>query len=173
MSPARSSVAARLDALSEPGAREALRRCCASGAWVEGMLARRPFGDDRALFETADEVWRGLGPDDWLEAFAAHPRIGERERRDSPTAEWSGEEQSGVGTAEAATRRALADGNRAYEEKFGHVFLICATGKSAGEMLAALEERLENDPGTELRVAAEEQRKITRLRLEKLGKEME
>lgn len=164
-------AAARLDALPAAGAREALRRCCASRAWVEGMLARRPFGDDGTLFEAADEVWRELEPDDWREAFAAHPRIGERGRRGSGTAEWSREEQSGVSAAAEATRRALAEGNRAYEEKFGHVFLICATGKSGEEMLAALRERLGNDPETELRVAAEEQRKITRLRLEKLARD--
>ena len=167
-----SSVAARLDALAEPEARERLRRCCSSTAWVEGVLRGRPFGNDRALFEAAERVWRDLDRDGWLEAFTAHPRIGERERSASATAQWSAKEQSGMDTATAATRRALAEGNRLYEKKFGHVFLICATGKSAEEMLAALGRRLENDPETELRAAAEEQRKITRQRLEKLGKEM-
>lgn len=164
------SVATRLNALPDAEARAALRRCCASTAWVEAMLRRRPFGDDAALFDAADESWWSLDADDWLEAFAGHPRIGEREATASEAAEWSREEQSGVAGAAAETRRALAEANRAYEEKFGRVFLICATGKSAAEMLAALRERMANDPETELRVAAEEQRKITRLRLEKLGR---
>lgn len=167
----RDSAALRLDALSAAAARQALHRCCASSAWVEEMLRRRPFGDDETLFEAADEAWWALDPDDWLEAFAGHPRIGEREAAAFKTAGWSREEQSGVEAAAAGTRRELGEGNRAYEEKFGHVFLICATGKSAAEMLAALRRRMENDPQTELRVAAEEQRNITRLRLEKLGAE--
>jgi len=118
------------------------------------------------MFAAAERAWWGLGPDDWREAFAAHPRIGER----GPDA-WSAAEQAGMSSAADATRRALAAGNRAYEERFGQVFLICAIGRSAADMLADLERRLGNDPVTELRVAAAEQAKITRLRLEKLASE--
>ena len=163
--------AAHLDALPEEEAARALRRCCASERWVRRMLARRPFGEDARLFEAAEEVWWSLGPEDWREAFAAHPRIGERVPSGAQDAEaeaWSREEQAGVEGSADATRRALAEGNRAYEERFGHVFLIYASGKSGEEMLAALRERLENDPEEELRIAAGEQAKITRDRLEKL-----
>ena len=166
-----SGPAAHLDALPEEEAAAVLRRCCASERWVQRMLARRPFGDDARLFAAAEEVWWALGPEDWREAFAAHPRIGEREPSGAQDAEgdaWSREEQAGVEGSADATRRALAEGNRAYEERFGHVFLIFASGKSGEEMLAALRDRLENDPEEELRIAAGEQAKITRDRLAKL-----
>lgn len=127
------------------------------------MLAARPFTSDTALLHSAEHAWWGLEPRDWLEAFAQHPRIGER----SADA-WSRREQAGVDGATAATRAALAAATRAYEERFGHVFLICATGKSADQMLDALRRRLANDPATELRIAAGQQAEITRLRLEKL-----
>jgi 2-oxo-4-hydroxy-4-carboxy-5-ureidoimidazoline decarboxylase len=128
------------------------------------MAAARPFADDAAVAAAAERAWWALEPADWREAFAAHPRIGER-----AAAEWSRREQAGMDGAAAGTRRALADGNRAYEARFGHVFLICATGRAAGEMLAELERRMANDPAAELREAAGEQAKITRLRLDKLG----
>jgi allantoicase len=152
-----------LNALPPAEAAEALRSCCASSAWAEQLIVRRPFADFAELTDTADAVWAGLGPDDWLEAFAAHPRIGERS-----ASTWSGQEQAGTAAADQATLDALVEGNEDYEERFGHVFLICATGKSAAQMLAALRGRLGNDPDTELRVAADEHRKITRIRLDKL-----
>lgn len=167
----RQPVAAHLDGLEEAKAREALHRCCASNAWVEAMLERRPFGEDAALFEAAEETWQRLDREDWLEAFAAHPRIGAWEARESATSGWSREEQSGMAAAADPVRRSLAEGNRIYEERFGHVFLIHAAGRSAEEMLTALRDRLRNDPAEELRVAADEQRKITRSRLEKLTAE--
>jgi OHCU decarboxylase len=170
-----------LDALPAPRAEAELLACCASRAWAAGVAAARPFGDAATLAAAADEVWARLGPDDWLEAFAAHPRIGERlaaapaapsgpgaAAPPGGAAAWSAREQAGVAGADPAVLAELAEGNRAYEERFGHVFLICATGLSADAMLAALRERLGNDPAAELRVAAEEQRKITHLRLEKL-----
>ncbi len=154
------SAAEYLNALAEDAARATLARCCGAARWVAAMLAARPFDGDSALLETAERAWWCLGREDWLEAFTQHPRIGER------TAEpWSRREQAGVATATAATRTALADGNRAYEERFGHVFLICATGRTADEMLGELRGRLANDPATELQIAAGEQAKITRLRL--------
>ena len=143
-----------------------LLRCCGSRRWVTGMLARQPFASKAALFVAAETVWWSLEPDDWLEAFAAHPRIGERSRggRDP----WSSAEQAGMKSATPGTQTALAAGNREYAARFGHVFLICATGRSGPEMLAELVRRLGNDPAAELRIAAAEQAKITRLRLEKL-----
>ena len=145
---------------SLPAACEAeLLRCCGSRAWARQVAEARPFGDFEVLLATADEVWGRLASDDRREAFAAHPRIGDR----SGSA-WSAQEQSEA----AGAADEVAEGNRAYEERFGHVFLINATGRTSAQILAALRERLGNDPETELRAAAEEQRQITRLRLEKV-----
>jgi 2-oxo-4-hydroxy-4-carboxy-5-ureidoimidazoline decarboxylase len=135
------------------------------------MAARRPFAGAAGLFAAAREVWQGLAREDWLEAFAAHPRIGDLEAlrgKFAATAAWSAGEQAGVAGAAEATLRALAEANRAYEARFGHIFIVCASGKSAEEMLALLERRLNNSAEEELRTAAGEQEKITRLRLEKL-----
>ncbi len=135
------------------------------------MTARRPFADEGALFEAARAVWRKLGPADRLEAFAAHPRIGDLEHlreRFASTRAWAAGEQGGVAKATEDELRRLAEGNRRYEERFGFLFIVCATGKSAGEMASLLEARLANPPGEELRIAAREQEKITRIRLEKL-----
>jgi len=139
-----------------------LLACCGSREWARRMMESQPFRTAGQLLETADRVWWELGPKDWLEAFAAHPRIGER------TADaQAGQEQSGVENAEAETLAKIAAGNRLYEERFGHIYIVCATGKSAAQMLSILESRLGADADTELRVAAGEQRQITRLRLEK------
>lgn len=135
------------------------------------MTKARPFRSDAALFEAAQRVWWALTPTDWLEAFAQHPRIGERateESRHVETARWARREQSGVAAASPATRQLLADRNRTYEQRFGHVFLISATGLTADDILRQLKRRLANDPARELKIAAAEQAKITRLRLEKL-----
>jgi len=161
----------RLNSLSTDEAREALRRCCGAARWVDAMAARRPFPDAQALFAAADEVWADLGPADWTEAFAHHPRIGDKEalrERFAATRQWAAGEQAGVDRASEAVLEALARGNRDYEARFGHIFIVCATGKGAEEMLGLLEARLPNDAETERRVAAAEQAKITRLRLEKL-----
>ena len=132
------------------------------------MLARRPLGSrERALAAARDE-WLALGPEDWREAFAHHPRIGDIEQRRarfSAPAQLSTKEQSGVAGASEQVLSALADGNRAYEDKFGYIFIVCATGRTAGEMLALLQARLRNDPGTEIQLAADEQAKITAIRL--------
>lgn len=153
-----------LNALPAEQAEAELLACCSAPEWASRVAAARPFADAAALAASADEVWATLGPDDWLEAFAAHPRIGGR----AATVSWSGEEQAGVGEADPGVLGALVEGNLAYERRFGHVFLISASGHKAEELLAALRERLDNDPETELRVAASEQRKITRLRLDRL-----
>jgi 2-oxo-4-hydroxy-4-carboxy-5-ureidoimidazoline decarboxylase len=163
-----------LDAINSVPAdvvRAALLRCCGSREWAQGMLARRPFRSAAELFAAAEEFWAGLGRDDWLEAFAVHPRIGDLDalrKKFATTADWASHEQAGVAGASDDTVRQLADGNRRYEERFGYIFIVCATGKSAAEMLDILNARLQNTPEQEITVAAAEQAKITRLRLEKL-----
>lgn len=161
-----------LDALDAEDARQALGRCCAARRWVERMLDLRPFASDEDLYQAAERVWSGLEAPDFLEAFAAHPRIGEDPvelcKRFQTTAAWSEGEQAGVEEADARTLEALRAANVRYRERFGFIFIVCATGKSAHEMLGLLEARLRNEPGVELGVAAAEQAKITRLRLEKL-----
>jgi OHCU decarboxylase len=135
------------------------------------MVERRPFGSVAGLLATADASWEAAGPDAWLAAFRSHPEIGGSEAEAAPgarAAAWSAEEQAGVRDADADTRAALAAANRTYRDRFGYIFIVCATGKSLPEMLAICEGRLGNDPTRELRVAAEEQRQITRLRLLKL-----
>jgi 2-oxo-4-hydroxy-4-carboxy-5-ureidoimidazoline decarboxylase len=139
-----------------------LIRCCASPRWAAALAARRPFSNGEELIARANDVWWSLDGGDWLEAFAAHPRIGER------AAGWAGDEQAGVRGAERDVLARLNALNHDYERKFGHVFLIFATGKTAAQMLAELERRLRNEPATELRIAAGEQARITRLRLQKL-----
>ena len=149
-----------------------LLRCCASTRWVKRVLARRPFASFAELQAVAKEAWSGLDRADYLEAFAQHPRLGAdpvRLRERFATADWSIGEQAGVTSTDAATLEALRAGNAAYEERFGFVFLVCATGKGAREVLTLLEQRIGNDPETELGVAAAEQAKITELRLEKLA----
>ena len=160
-----------LDAMAEPQAASLLADCCGSSQWVSGMLARRPFGSRAAVFSAADEIWRSLDASDWREAFSHHPRIGERQsavRQTERGSAWAAGEQSTVGRAGDETRAALASANTEYERRFGYIYIVFATGKSAEEMLALARERLRNDPEAELRIAAEEQGKITRLRLEKL-----
>lgn len=156
------TVLDRLNAVSAGEAEAMLLPCCGSRAWTRRMAESRPFRDAGEVMGTSDRIWRSLGREDWLEAFAAHPRIGERGDQRSQR------EQAGALDAGADVLAELAEANRAYESRFGHLFIVCATGKSAAEMLAILRERLGNDPETELRVAAEEQRKIMNLRLEKL-----
>jgi OHCU decarboxylase len=162
-----------LDTMPQLRAGELLRACCGSTAWVDGMLARRPFGARDALLRAADEVWKALDTMDWLEAFAHHPRIGESKSAasrggDERARGWSEGEQAGMRDAATPLRAALARANAAYVARFGYICIICATGKSAEELLAITQARLQNDPATELDVAAEEQRKITALRLDKL-----
>ena len=143
-------------------------RCCGSPRWAERLAARQPFAGPDDLFKQAEEVWWSLEPAQWLEAFSAHPRIGDKRAAGE---RWAAQEQSGAASASAATLEALAAGNAEYERRYGHVFIVCATGKSAEEMLAILRKRLSNGPEDELRAAAGEQAKITRIRLEKLLKE--
>lgn len=159
----------RLNALPPNEAEATLLSCCGSTEWARRMAAARPYASEAGLAEAADRIWRGLSRADWLEAFAAHPKIGAAAPAGHGKApEWSREEQRGTSAASPETLTSLAAANRDYEARFGHIFIVCASGRSAEEMLSLARQRLANDPDRELSLAAEEQRKITRLRLEKL-----
>jgi len=160
-----------LNALPANEAEAQLLTCCGSTAFARRLAAARPFADRAALAATADAIWAALAPADWHEAFAAHPRIGSRKdvaKKSAATRAWSEGEQAGMDTASAAVAGRLVEANAAYEARFGHIYLVCATGRTAEELLATCLARLDNAPDVELRVAAEEQRKITRIRLRKL-----
>jgi OHCU decarboxylase len=166
----------RLNALPSAEAHAQLLACCGSSLWARETAARRPFANSAELFAAADEIWRKLGREGWLEAFANHPQIGEKRAEkqiesaagQQLSSRWSTEEQSGTQRNDAEVLTKLAEGNRTYRQRFGYIFIFCATGKTADEMLAILERRLQNDPSAELAIAAEEQRRIMQLRLEKL-----
>ena len=147
-----------------PGAEAAaeLAACCGSARWVARMLSQRPFKDRDEVFDSADRIWWDLKPEDWLEAFKAHPRIGEK------ASGAAAKEQSSMQSASDDLRAALAKANAEYEQKFGWIYIVCASGKSPEEMLAMCQARMANDPDAELKVAAQEQLRITRLRIEKL-----
>lgn len=161
---------AELNALPPDSAKAELMRCCGSSRWAEEMAHARPFTDVAQVLSEADRIWARTGPADWREAMTHHPRIGESALRAkfASTAAWSEGEQQGVAGADEAVIAGLAQGNHDYEAKFGFIFLVCATGKTASEMLQLLRQRMSNAPDEELRVAAAEQQKITRIRLEKL-----
>jgi 2-oxo-4-hydroxy-4-carboxy-5-ureidoimidazoline decarboxylase len=146
----------------------AILPCNGSHAWAENMVELRPFENTFDLTCTADRVWNSLAPDDWQQAFDSHPRIGEHKAKSATEQSllWSSGEQSAAQFTED-TQTALAAANREYDAKFGRIFIVCATGKTAEEMLAILRNRLDSDPATELREAAEQQRQITQIRLRK------
>ncbi|MEO8588492.1 MAG: 2-oxo-4-hydroxy-4-carboxy-5-ureidoimidazoline decarboxylase [Flavobacteriales bacterium] len=161
----------QLNRLSETDATAAFTQCCACARWAERMEIGRPYEGLSEMLEISDRIWDECDVDDYLEAFQGHPRIGDVEslaKKYANTKGWAGNEQKGVDSADPTVIQRLADGNKSYEEKFGHIFIVCATGKTAAEMLALLEARMPNDPKTEVMVAAEEQNKITRIRLKKL-----
>jgi 2-oxo-4-hydroxy-4-carboxy-5-ureidoimidazoline decarboxylase len=148
-----------------------LTKCCGSSTWVNNMMHCFPADDLVELLECAEEQWYRCTEADWKEAFTHHPKIGDvasLTKKFASTAEWASGEQSSVSAATKETIEALAKGNDLYEVKFGYIFIVCATGKSAAEMLSMLEARLGNDAGVEIKIAADEQNKITKLRLEKL-----
>ena len=158
-----------LNSLPADEAAKELLQCCGSKRWAAQVAAARPFQTLTELITRAHDVWRSLDRVDWLEAFRSHPRIGEKKLGEKKTGDkWSTQEQAGVNTASTQTTTALAALNYAYEQKFGYIFIICATGKSSDEMLASLRERIEHDAAEELPIAAAEQSKITELRLKKL-----
>lgn len=164
----------QLNNLSDEEAFDAFLKCCGSETWAGRMVDRRPFESAGEIYEAGEQIWWSLGGDDWLEAFSAHPKIGDvdslREKYSS-SKQWSEDEQSGVRGADEQTLERLAEANDEYEQKFGYIFIVCATGKTASEMLELLEERLDNEPDEEIEIAACEQAEITRLRLEKLLEE--
>lgn len=160
-----------INELNDTEAAEAFRRCCGSNAWVKEMLGARPFVSAEALSEQADRSFKDLTRADWMDAFAAHPKIGDitsLKKKFSVTKNWAENEQAGAKGISDTVARDLAARNEEYFQKFGYIFIVCATGKSAEEMLTMLKQRLDNDAAIELPIAAEEQRKITHLRLEKL-----
>jgi OHCU decarboxylase len=161
----------RFNFLSASEAETELLKCCGSKNWARQVTSERPFAGLAELVEASERIWWALAPADWLEAFYSHPKIGERKAAAEVAVEaqhWSEDEQSGIRDSAAQTMTALAELNRAYEEKFGYIFIVCAAGKSSEEMLAILRQRLTNEAEKELRIAAAEQAKITQLRLRKL-----
>ena len=151
---------------------EAFSQCCGASRWVRLMQRRAPFENEEILLQTAESIWYEECKDiDWLEAFTHHPKIGDLDslkKKFASTQQWAGEEQAGINAATQSTIESLAEGNRAYEQKFGYIFIVCATGKTAEEMLNLLEDRSTNTPAEEILVARDEQHKITILRLQKL-----
>lgn len=168
---------AAANGLSVAELRQALRACCGSSRWVEAVAAARPFGSWSELWQAAERAAAELCREDWLEAFGHHPRIGDVEALrvrfgNAASQSWSRGEQAAVAGADDAILARLAAGNRNYEERFGHLFIVCASGKSAPQMLEILERRLEADPAAELAEAAAEQMKITELRLARWLREL-
>ncbi|MEM6257474.1 MAG: 2-oxo-4-hydroxy-4-carboxy-5-ureidoimidazoline decarboxylase [Planctomycetota bacterium] len=160
-----------IDNLDDEEAYEVFLGCCGSTLWARLMLRDRPFRTSERFHLAADRCFDDLDKDDWLEAFAAHPKLGDLDSlrmKFAGNQQWSAGEQSGVKGADLGTIEALARGNTEYEQAFGYIFILCATGVSADQMLARLNERLNNPPGRELSVAAEQQRRITHLRIDKL-----
>jgi OHCU decarboxylase len=160
----------QLNAMPAAEAEAAFLQCCGSTKWAQKMTQKRPYRDFRELCKAADRVWLPLRREDWLEAFSRHPKIGERDAAKPAgrhAREWSQQEQSSAVRASQDVLAGLAAANREYSEKFGYIFIVCASGKTSEEILALLKQRLQNDANAELRIAAEEQRQITRLRLEK------
>jgi len=163
-------ILARWNEAPSTNANKEMLACCGSTAWAERITQLRPFAGDTSLLTASDEIWNSLTRKDWLQAFRSHPRIGESAASAQAPARslaWSQQEQGSAARADNDLKSALAAANRAYEEKFGHIFIVCATGKSAAEILAILRRRMQNDKDAEIREAAEEQRQITQLRLKK------
>jgi OHCU decarboxylase len=154
-----------LNALDRAAAVDQLLMVCHSGRWAGAVADGRPFADVGSAQALADATWQALGPDDWREALDGHPRIGEQ---GGSSQEFSRQEQAGMANVDEQVKTDIARGNQVYEQRFGHVFLISAAGRTPTEILENLHSRLNNDPATELGVAAEQHRRITRLRLQQL-----
>lgn len=162
---------AELNILPEKSFFEEMQKCCGSSSWIKKMYSERPFNNIEALLHASTEIWKNTNEKDWLEAFNHHPKIGDLkslEEKFASTKVLAGGEQATVQAASGETIKALAEGNDQYEKKFGFIFIVSATGKSADEMLHLLNVRLPNDRNTELKIAAAEQQKITTLRLNKI-----
>jgi 2-oxo-4-hydroxy-4-carboxy-5-ureidoimidazoline decarboxylase len=167
MTTSSNAVLAQWNQLDAASAAREILPCCGSSAWANVLTAMRPFADPSELLAVSDRVWSGLAQDEWQEAFDSHPRIGQQHAR-AATAEslaWSSEEQRAAKSDEDATKLALAEANRQYEEKFERIFIVCASGKSSAEILSILKKRINNTAPDELLEAAEQQRQITQLRL--------
>jgi 2-oxo-4-hydroxy-4-carboxy-5-ureidoimidazoline decarboxylase len=170
----KSRVLTRWNALPQAEAALEILPCCGSNSWARQMAALRPITNEDSLLAASDKIWRSLTEADWMEAFAHHPRIG---HSDAPSnaparsAQWSSEEQQKVGAAGGNALAELAEGNRAYEQRFGRIFIVCAAGKSTRTILDILQRRLRNDEQTELQESADQQRQITSLRLKKWNSE--
>ena len=165
-----SHVLSRWNLLPADEAVKEILPCCGSRVWADGMVASRPVEDVATLLATSDRIWRDLAAGDWLEAFQSHPRIGETRAAREFSARsqgWSAQEQRHAAESNNSLKQALAQGNRKYEQRFDRIFIVCATGKSAEEILANLRQRLNNDDATELQESAEQQRQIAQIRLRK------
>ena len=165
-----SQILAHWNALAPDEAATEILSCCGSRAWAACLAGMRPFADEQTLFAAADECWEKLPEADWLEAFRSHPRIGEQHAEKQTTAvsaAWSRSEQSQMSQVDAAILQRMRDGQRQYEERFGRIFIVCASGKEPAEMLSILERRLDNDPAQELQESAAQQQQIMQLRLHK------
>lgn len=161
----------QLNQLSAADAATAFAQCCVSQRWIQQMIATRPFVSLEQLYRAADDIWQGLEEADYLEAFEGHPKIGDvssLQQKYASTKALAAGEQSGVNAANDAIINALAEGNQSYEQRYGFIFIVCASGKSAAEMLALLQARLNNNRATEVQNAADEQARITRIRINKL-----
>ena len=164
------AILAHWNATAEEEAIREILPACGSTEWARSLTSRRPFSDSDELLRASDVVWKALAPSDWQEAFESHPRIGERKMPATATersANWSKQEQGGVAESSAAVLEKLAAGNQEYENRFGRIFIVCATGKSAEEMLSILQRRLQNEDEQELMESAEQQRQIIGIRLRK------
>jgi 2-oxo-4-hydroxy-4-carboxy-5-ureidoimidazoline decarboxylase len=161
-------VLARWNSLDTESATREILPCCGSQAWAAALTTNRPLANEAELLAASNTIWLSLPEDAWQEAFDSHPRIGQRHAQTHATEEslrWSAQEQRAALSQDASAKLALEEANRRYEQRFGRIFILCASGKSASEILSILEARINNDPQTELHEAAEQQRQITQLRL--------
>jgi 2-oxo-4-hydroxy-4-carboxy-5-ureidoimidazoline decarboxylase len=162
------NILARWNSLDPAAAAREALPCCGSQAWAVALASRRPISDEATLIETSSSIWLALPQEAWQEAFNSHPRIGQRHAQihaNEKSLNWSAQEQKKALSNDDAAKLALEDANRRYEQKFGQIFIVCATGKTSAEILNILETRMKNDAATELLEAAEQQRQITQLRL--------
>jgi 2-oxo-4-hydroxy-4-carboxy-5-ureidoimidazoline decarboxylase len=164
----RNKILARWNSLDPASAAREVLPCCGSQAWAAALASHRPLADEASLVTASANIWLALPEEAWQEAFDSHPRIGQKQARVHATEEslsWSAQEQRSALSEDDTARLALEEANRRYEQKFGRIFVVCATGKTSSEMLSILERRMKNDAATELREQAEQQRQITELRL--------
>ncbi|MDQ3019484.1 MAG: 2-oxo-4-hydroxy-4-carboxy-5-ureidoimidazoline decarboxylase [Bacteroidota bacterium] len=161
----------KINKLNFSESKELFEKCCGATGWINGMVSSKPFNSNEELLLTAEKIWYSLNKEDWLEAFSYHPEIGDIDslkKKFSSGKKLAEEEQSGAANASKETLVDLAKYNENYKKKFGYIFIVCATGKSADEMLSIIKDRITNEPEQEIKIAMGEQNKITKLRLDKL-----